>query len=149
VHWRRGRSTSWHRSQSVALRRDAGGRLRSTRPSEALVKAGDPRASTALPGRRLGRSSTVIATLPPDWSLGSRTADRMSDHEVKAYCGIDWAESHHDIAIVDAEGRLPANQRITDDIDGWRQLVLLAVPCWCKPRHTRRSAISDAPRTRL
>jgi hypothetical protein len=24
----------------------------------------------------------------------------------KVYCGIDWAENHHDVAVVDAEGPL-------------------------------------------
>src|SRR4029077_15637207 len=29
-------------------------------------------------------------------------------------CGIDWAQDHHDIAIVDAEGRLVAKRRIPE-----------------------------------
>ena len=53
------------------------------------------------------------------------TGDEGTDETVKAYCGIDWAESHHDIAIIDAEGRLLAKQRIKDDLQGWRQLVEL------------------------
>jgi hypothetical protein len=34
---------------------------------------------------------------------------------VRAFCGIDWAETHHDVAVVDAEGRLLARRRIRDD----------------------------------
>lgn len=34
------------------------------------------------------------------------------------FCGIDWAETHHDVALVDAEGRLLARCRITDDLAG-------------------------------
>src|SRR3954471_11994694 len=41
------------------------------------------------------------------------------------FCGIDWAEEHHDIAIVDGSGVLLAKQRITDDAAGWRQLMEL------------------------
>ncbi|MFG1689725.1 IS110 family transposase [Nonomuraea sp. NPDC049269] len=38
-------------------------------------------------------------------------------------CGIDWAEKHHDIALVDEAGKLVAKRRISDDADGWRALV--------------------------
>ena len=34
------------------------------------------------------------------------------------YCGIDWAEDHHDIALVDRDGNLLARRRITDDATG-------------------------------
>ncbi|GGL20723.1 IS110 family transposase [Mangrovihabitans endophyticus] len=39
------------------------------------------------------------------------------------YCGIDWAEQHHDIALVDEHGRLVAKGRIGDDLDGFTKLV--------------------------
>lgn len=41
------------------------------------------------------------------------------------FCGIDWAEAHHDIAIVDGDGQLVAKKRIADDPDGFGQLVEL------------------------
>jgi transposase len=41
------------------------------------------------------------------------------------FCGIDWAEAHHDIAIVDPEGRLVARQRIGDDAAGFADLIEL------------------------
>ncbi|WP_063043776.1 IS110 family transposase [Nocardia pseudovaccinii] len=34
-------------------------------------------------------------------------------------CGIDWAEGHHDIAIVDRDGKLVAKKRISDDPAGF------------------------------
>jgi hypothetical protein len=43
----------------------------------------------------------------------------------KVYCGIDWAKSHHDIALVDADGRLVAKRRIGEDAAGWRLLLEL------------------------
>ena len=44
------------------------------------------------------------------------------------YCGIVWAEDHHDIAVVDRDGRLLARRRISDDAAG------LAPSCWpCSP----------------
>ena len=30
------------------------------------------------------------------------------------YCGVDWAEGHHDIALDDDEGRLVAKRRIEE-----------------------------------
>jgi transposase len=44
---------------------------------------------------------------------------------VKLFCGIDWAEAHHDVAIVDSDGQLVAKKRITDDPAGFAQLVEL------------------------
>jgi transposase len=39
------------------------------------------------------------------------------------YCGIDWAEDHHDIALADADGRLLGRRRISDDAAGFAQLL--------------------------
>ena len=42
-------------------------------------------------------------------------------------CGIDWAESHHDVALVDESGKLVAKRRISDDADGLRRLLDLLI----------------------
>jgi transposase len=39
------------------------------------------------------------------------------------YCGIDWAEDHHDIALVDRDGTLLARRRIGDDAAGLAALL--------------------------
>jgi transposase len=39
------------------------------------------------------------------------------------FCGIDWAEDHHDIALVDAGGQLLARRRISDDAAGLAALT--------------------------
>src|SRR6266568_7330128 len=39
------------------------------------------------------------------------------------YCGIDWAEDHHDIAVADRAGQLLARLRISDDAAGLAQLL--------------------------
>ncbi|WP_407657645.1 IS110 family RNA-guided transposase [Kribbella turkmenica] len=41
------------------------------------------------------------------------------------FCGIDWAEHHHDVAIVDAVGQVVAKRRISDDVTGFTQLTEL------------------------
>lgn len=42
---------------------------------------------------------------------------------MKLFCGIDWAEAHHDVAIIDEDGKLVAKKRIPDDPTGFTQLV--------------------------
>lgn len=39
------------------------------------------------------------------------------------YCGIDWAERTHDVALVDDDGQLLAKRRITDDATGYQLLL--------------------------
>ena len=41
------------------------------------------------------------------------------------YCGIDWAECHHDIALVNRDGTLLARRRISDDAAGLTALLNL------------------------
>jgi transposase len=83
--------------------------------------------------------------------LGSRTTHRVSGHRalplarrvvltrhghcprtleegtttVTIYCGIDWAEAHHDLAIIDQHGGLLAKRRISDDVAGFTELLRL------------------------
>jgi len=41
------------------------------------------------------------------------------------YCGIDWAEHHHDVAVVDYRGNLLGRRRVSDDIAGFTELCEL------------------------
>jgi transposase len=44
-------------------------------------------------------------------------------------CGIDWASSHHNVAVVDDDGRVVARGRVSNDAVGFAQLLtLLAQP---------------------
>lgn len=46
---------------------------------------------------------------------------------MKLYCGIDWAQAHHDVAIVDEDGRVVARTRVSNDAAGFtRMLQVLA-----------------------
>jgi transposase len=42
---------------------------------------------------------------------------------LNCYCGIDWAEGHHDVAIVGNDGKLVAKKRIGDDPAGFTALT--------------------------
>lgn len=47
---------------------------------------------------------------------------------MQRWCGIDWAEHHHDIAVVDEAGAVVDKVRIEDTAAGFTQLMdLLAV----------------------
>jgi len=39
------------------------------------------------------------------------------------YCGIDWAERTHDVALIDDTGQLVAKRHITDDAAGYKLLL--------------------------
>ena len=42
---------------------------------------------------------------------------------MNCYCGIDWAEGHHDVAIAGSDGSLVAKKRIGDDPGGFTALT--------------------------
>ena len=39
--------------------------------------------------------------------------------------GIDWAEDHHDVSVVDEDGKVVGKRRISDDVAGFSQLLQL------------------------
>jgi transposase len=43
------------------------------------------------------------------------------------FCGIDWADDHHDVALVDTDGNVVASERIANDPAGYDRLVELLV----------------------
>jgi transposase len=44
---------------------------------------------------------------------------------MEVFCGIDWAENHHDIALAGRDGQLLARRRISDDAAGLAALLEL------------------------
>ena len=61
------------------------------------------------------------------------------------YCGIDWAEDHHDIALVDRDGNLLARRRVSDDAAGLAGLLALLAEHGDTPDHLIPVAI-ETPR---
>ena len=43
----------------------------------------------------------------------------------RVYCGVDWAESHHDVALVDEHGELVTKRRIGESAKGFDELLEL------------------------
>jgi len=44
---------------------------------------------------------------------------------VAIYCGIDWAEGHHDIVLIDGWGALVAKRRIEENLDGVTEMTAM------------------------
>lgn len=44
---------------------------------------------------------------------------------MRVFCGIDWAEKHHDIALVDENGTLVTKRRIGESAEGYGELLNL------------------------
>jgi transposase len=43
------------------------------------------------------------------------------------FCGIDWAEGHHDIALIDEKGTLLAKRRIDESVEGLAEFTAMLV----------------------
>jgi len=41
------------------------------------------------------------------------------------YCGIDWATAHHDVAVIDDDGKVVARGRVSNDAAGLAALLIL------------------------
>lgn len=61
------------------------------------------------------------------------------------YCGTDWAEGHHDVALVDGEGKLVGKRRIEESIDGVAELTAMLVAAGDSPNEPIPVAI-ETPR---
>ncbi|WP_431904901.1 IS110 family transposase [Nonomuraea sp. bgisy101] len=55
--------------------------------------------------------------------MGHLGGGTKGQSDVSVFCGIDWAEGHHDIALVDQDGQLVAKRRISETIEGFAELV--------------------------
>lgn len=61
-----------------------------------------------------------------------------------ASCGIDWADDHHDVAVVNGEGKLIGKRRITDDAAGLRAVLELLASCGDTPADPIPVAVETA-----
>ncbi|MET9040792.1 IS110 family transposase [Streptomyces mirabilis] len=59
-------------------------------------------------------------------------------------CGIDWAETHHDVALVDEAGQLVAKRHIGDDAEGYRQLLNMLTEAGDSPKNPIPVAVETA-----
>jgi transposase len=59
-------------------------------------------------------------------------------------CGIDWAENHHDVALVDEAGQLVTKRHIGDDAEGYRQLRNMLAETGDSPKNRIPVAVETA-----
>ncbi|GJF05577.1 IS110 family transposase [Pseudonocardia sp. D17] len=67
------------------------------------------------------------------------------DARPRAYCGIDWAEGHHDLAVVNPDGKLIAKRRIADNAEGFAELIAILAEAGDTPEQPIPVAI-ETPR---
>jgi transposase len=73
-----------------------------------------------------GASSPVIRPLRTPRGLKYQEKERRGRKDLaNVTCGIDWAEDHHDVALVDGDGRQLVRERISDDAAGFAVLLAL------------------------
>ena len=65
------------------------------------------------------------------------------------YCGIDWAEDHHDISLIDRDGQLLARRRISDDAAGLAQLLSEQPRWWLGPVQVPLDQLVERARVEL
>jgi hypothetical protein len=51
-------------------------------------------------------------------------------------CGVDWAEAHHDVALVDVDGAVVARSRIDTGASGFNDLLALIAEHGGSVEHT-------------
>ena len=56
--------------------------------------------------------------MPPVLGPKGGIHDEVRGDHMAVFCGIDWAEGHHDIALIDGDGRLIAKRRIEESLEG-------------------------------
>lgn len=103
-------TTPWfHQARRVFEVSYGDGGFASRRDSDRLVRCRAPSASIRSPARPACSSGTA------------RPTDRTDCQEevVGITVGIDWAESHHDVAVMDVEGRVVAKGRIDTGVEGF------------------------------
>ncbi len=44
---------------------------------------------------------------------------------METFCGIDWSDDHHDVAVIDRDGQVLAHRQIGDDHAGLQALLEL------------------------
>lgn len=44
-------------------------------------------------------------------------------NDITHYAGLDWASDHHDVAVVDQQGKVVRQFRITHTAEGWKELA--------------------------
>src|SRR5215831_9899449 len=94
-------------------------------------------------------SPSAKETPKPHQSSQPPPAQSAVYHRARRFCGIDWAEGHHDVALVDAGGALIAQRRISDDTAGFALLLAMLADAGDSAAEPVPVAIETSPAGRL
>src|SRR6202165_2742850 len=65
------------------------------------------------------------------------------DRQMQLTCGVDWAEAHHDVALVDMDGAVVARSRIDTGASGFNDLLALIAKHGGSAEHTAIAVETD------
>jgi hypothetical protein len=80
-----------------------------------------PAAAVKMSERTIAREAPGIRTTHDGSAMRATAKKTMKPwNEITHYAGLDWARDHHDIIIVDRQGQIVADWRITHSLEGWQ-----------------------------
>jgi hypothetical protein len=94
-------------------------------PTSSDAKTGAAQIAGIANGSSEGRPSSLIISASRVLVKGGPSQTPRKETDLKRFCGIDWAEDHHDVAVIDADAQLVIKRRITDDADGFAELLAM------------------------
>src|SRR5271154_2233875 len=68
---------------------------------------------------------------------------RNGDRHMQLACGVDWAEAHHDVALVDVDGAVVARSRIDTGAGGFNDLLAVIAEHGGSAEHTAIALETD------
>ena len=92
-------------------------------PTSSDAKTGAARIAGIANGSSEGRPPSLVISASRVLVKGGPSQTARKETDLNTFCGIDWAEDHHDMAVIDAAGQLVIKRRISDDADGFAELL--------------------------
>src|ERR1039458_7379897 len=71
------------------------------------------------------RALSIMVAHPPRARREGEHDTRNGDRHRQLTCGVDWAEAHHDVALIDVDGAVVARSRIDTGASGFNELLAL------------------------
>jgi transposase len=112
----------------VIQARPRGRNLANPRAIKLCRETGNARIAGFANGSSEGRPQSLVIRAPrvlDRASIGLHSVGTPTTEGARwnVFCGIDWAEQHHDVALVDIAGQLVIKRRISDNLDGFIELL--------------------------
>src|ERR1700676_3127082 len=89
------------------------------------------------------RALSIRVPHPPRARRAGEHNTRNGDRHMQLTCGVDWAEAHHDVALVDVDGAVVARSRIDTGASGFNDLLALIAEHGGSAEHTAIALETD------